>query len=95
MHDGTVVKDFRYDFYYAYPHPTSNSCTFHSGFLAQIIYPDLYDLELQKLQYLDKDFYLVLNEIDTDTLRWNSKENRLYHNGKVAPDSYMIMKEIN
>ena len=93
MHDGTVGKDFKYDFSYGHHHPAANGCVFRSGFLAQIILPDSYDLEYQKPQYLDKDFYLVLNEVDTDTLRWNSKENRLYHNGKIAPESFMIMKE--
>ena len=95
MHDGTVVKDFRYDFYYASHHPASNGCTFRSGFLAQIVSPHSYDIEYQKPQYLDKDFYLILSEEDTDTLHWNSKENRLYHNGKVAPESRMIMKGNN
>ena len=79
MHDGTVVKDFSYDFYYGSHHPAAQGCVFRSGFFAQIVRPDSYDPKYQKPQYLDKDFYLVLNEVDTDTLHWNSKENRLYH----------------
>ena len=95
MHDGIVVKDFRYDFHYGGYHPATQGCIFRSGFLAQIIHPDLYDVQYHKPQYLDKDFYLVLDKADTDTLHWNSKENQLYHNGKPAPESYMIMKGNN
>ena len=94
MHDGTVVKDFQYDFSYGHHHPASNGCKFLSRFLAQFMIPHKFDLEYQKLQYQDKNFYLILDEIDTDTLYWNSKENQLYHNGKVAIDK-MIMKGNN
>ena len=95
MHDGTIIKDFQYDFSYGHHHPATHGCVFNSGFLSQVIDLNLYDIEYQKPQYQDKDFYLILNESDTDTLHWSSKESQLYHNGKIAPESFMIMKGNN
>ena len=94
MHDGTVVKDFQYDFSYGHYHPASNGCKFRSSFLAQFMLPYKFDVQFQKLQYQNKDFYLVLDEADTDTLHWNSNESQLYHNGQIAREN-MIMKGNN
>lgn len=95
MHDGTVVKDFEYSFNPTYHHPAVRGCVFDSKFLGKVIRWKGYREDYRKREYADKDFYLVLSEEDTDTLRWNSSEGQLYHNGKIAVGGYMIMKQID
>ncbi len=81
MHDGTVVSDLtpyipKRGNGYSAIHPSTRGFVFASEFLC---------VEAAYGKYVDKPFYLILSEEDTDTLMWKSDEERLYHNGKVAP----------